>query len=535
MKERAPAWVVAVALVALLLGAWFRLSHLNTKYYSDDEMYSSLYVAGYSMHDLFAYAPKDVVSVGDFVRTFQAPASGRTALDTVRVLADWDPEHPPLYYLLERGVEETFGDSAAARRVLAAVIGLLLLPAVFWLCTELFGFSAAGWIAVALLAVSPFQLVYSQKVREYTLFELCTIVSAALLVRASRASKNPYLWLAYGVALALTLYSALFSLFVLLAFVAFALLRSRRDRDGRMLLPFAVSTGAAFAAFVPWLLALRSNWQYASHTNGWFAIPLPLKLYAAKVIFGITSVFFDAEYLHVSLAVLLVPVCLAAAYALWLFVRRAPFEGKVLLLCLAGTTALAILCTDVFLHASRATQQRYLIVALLAGEIAVAYGCAAALAARPGQRGLNWVAPVLVGVLVAAGAFSCWIGESQRSWWANSEAAPFAAAASYVEKTPSAVVLTNPYWGVQFANVANPRDQLTFEPASALHSGAQLYLLSPDPQQLASVRAGKRMPGELVDLSTQESGTVQNIHMAVAQAHNRSAASLTILWQFGPR
>jgi hypothetical protein len=256
-----------------------------------------------------------------------------------------------------------------------------------------------------------------------------------------------------------------------------------------------------------------------------------VKLYAAKVVFGVTSAVFDAEYLHMRLVVLLVPVVIAGCYALWSFARRAPREAQALLWSLMGATALTIACTDLLFHANRATQQRYLIVVLLAGEIAIAYGCAAALATR--ARVQQWIAAVATAVLLLGGAYSSWVGNRQHSWWANSEAAPFAAVARTVGRHPGAIVLASPYWGIQLADVSSPNVRLAFDvPTATSSSIGPLYLLTPTPQVLAQVRRREGSRGSRVALATDWSNAQQSVHLQVARAHGRSVAFATTLYRF---
>ena len=39
----------------------------------------------------------------------------------------------------------------------------------YWLCLELFESSVTAWLAVAIIAISPFQIVYAQEARPYSL------------------------------------------------------------------------------------------------------------------------------------------------------------------------------------------------------------------------------------------------------------------------------------------------------------------------------------------------------------------------------
>ncbi|HYT31610.1 MAG TPA: glycosyltransferase family 39 protein [Thermoanaerobaculia bacterium] len=81
--------------------------------------------------------------------------------------------HPPLDYLLARGVE-TFGPVDWARKLLDVLWGAATVPAMGLLIARRAG-RAAGLIAPALLALAPFHVRYSQEFRPYALglFLLC--------------------------------------------------------------------------------------------------------------------------------------------------------------------------------------------------------------------------------------------------------------------------------------------------------------------------------------------------------------------------
>ncbi len=75
--------------------------------------------------------------------------------------------HPPLFYLLLRGLTSV-GDDPALLRLPALVFGCLAIPAAFLSLRRLFG-PTAGLLAAAVAAVAPGLIVQSQLVRPYTM------------------------------------------------------------------------------------------------------------------------------------------------------------------------------------------------------------------------------------------------------------------------------------------------------------------------------------------------------------------------------
>ena len=145
----------------------------------------------------------------------------RTALDN----------HPPLYFYLLWFWERAFGDSPSATRSLSVVCGLgtvvgayLLARTVGTAFPENSKFKterpdsnnpSAGLLAAALLALSPFQIDWSQQVRMYVLGACLTLVSSWLLLRAlapARPRWQDFAW--YTLAATALAYTHYFGLLV---------------------------------------------------------------------------------------------------------------------------------------------------------------------------------------------------------------------------------------------------------------------------------------------------------------------------------
>jgi uncharacterized membrane protein len=151
-------WLRWVLALAIGLGIVLRFGHLDRKVYWGDEVFSSFRVAGYTLAEVtdrvFDNQPR---TIADLQAQFQQPNSARSVIDTVRSLAQDDPQHPPLYYLLARWWEEIAGglglqNTVGLRRLLTALLSLLAIPAAGGLAAQLLGGSLAGWIAAAIAA-----------------------------------------------------------------------------------------------------------------------------------------------------------------------------------------------------------------------------------------------------------------------------------------------------------------------------------------------------------------------------------------------
>ena len=95
--------------------------------------------------------------------------------------------NPPLYFLLGWVWAHVFGTSEAALRSLSALAGVAVIVLAY-LCGRELVSRAAGLVAAALVALSPFMIWYSQEAREYML--LAALCGASLLFFA-RAWHDP--------------------------------------------------------------------------------------------------------------------------------------------------------------------------------------------------------------------------------------------------------------------------------------------------------------------------------------------------------
>ena len=86
--------------------------------------------------------------------------------------------NPPLYFLLGWLWAHVFGTSEAALRSLSALAGVAVIVLAY-LCGRELVSRAAGLVAAALVALSPFMIWYSQEAREYML--LAALCGASLL------------------------------------------------------------------------------------------------------------------------------------------------------------------------------------------------------------------------------------------------------------------------------------------------------------------------------------------------------------------
>lgn len=184
--------------------------------------------------------------------------------------------HPPLYFVLLQGWAAFFGESDFALRSLNVLFGGLTILGTYLFAGEAFGTDARtaqpnsdlrrrgrgiGLFAAALVALSAFQIRYSQELRMYSLAAALALLSSWALFRALRTPSRLHRWLLYGLFALLLAYTHYYGLFTLAAqaiFIAVVLLvragwnmsRVLRDPALRHALLGAV---LAIAGWLPWL------------------------------------------------------------------------------------------------------------------------------------------------------------------------------------------------------------------------------------------------------------------------------------------
>ncbi|NJK34592.1 MAG: phospholipid carrier-dependent glycosyltransferase [Oscillatoriales cyanobacterium SM2_2_1] len=175
-------------LLLVVLGVLLRFTALDHKSYWHDEAYTSLRAAGYTIDEVNQTLFRDRPVQVSELQTFQQLKPQSTIQDTIRSLAVEDPQHPPFYFLLSRAWMQLWGPERVAMRSLAVVLGLMGIPLIYVLGRDLGQETRLGWIAAAIYALSPFELLFSQIARQYSLLSVLTLASGWCLWRSHRGA-----------------------------------------------------------------------------------------------------------------------------------------------------------------------------------------------------------------------------------------------------------------------------------------------------------------------------------------------------------
>ena len=431
-SEPLPLWKRrgAFLIIGLLIAAGItaRFCNLERMVYWYDEAYTSLWISGFRWSDVKNDLADREVTPRDILR-YQRIHPDRSVVDTVRALADYDPHHPPLYYALVRIWAGLAGDSVGSVRLFSALAGALVLPLIFWLCRLLFEERSVAWGAVALVAVSPFHVLYAREARQYTAWMALTLLSTVALLRATD-SRSVRAWCVYSLTVAAGLYVHLLFFTVLAAhglYIGLAVLQPWPPRAERLLREygtFVLFSLVGLLLFMPWAFLLIPNITKSVSTLSWISEPINPLLLFARWGYDYSVLFLDTDYsgrfaevfgaATLTVRVLQVFVLLWLVYAVWFTWRKASRQAALLVLTLISGPFLVLATADFVLGGWRSAVARFLVPSYLGVHIAMAYLLTTKIESA---RKPAWA--VAGASLLLAGTLSCVMIVRAERWWSK--------------------------------------------------------------------------------------------------------------------
>jgi len=404
-------------IIILILGIFFRFINLDQKIYWEDETYTSLRAAGYTLKQVTDHLyTGQILSIKD-LQKYQRPSAGTNAVDVIRVLAVVDG-HPPLYFLLARIWSQWFGISAAAMRVLPACLSLLTFPLIYWLCVELFQSSIAGWFATALISVSPIFVRYAQESRQYSLWVVLILLSGILLLRALRFNTK-FNWFAYALSVILGLYTHLFSCLWIAGHGLYVII-TERLRLNKNSFFYGISVLFVCLFFIPWAILLTSNINNFILVSNWIKEPLPISVLANAWILNFSRTFISWDYHYNEILIYLaIPIAVLVIYAVLFLYQNTSQKKWLFILTLATITSISLVLLDVFFGGRRSRNPQYFFPCYISIQIAVAYLLASKFNHPSHFQQKFW--RVVTVLLISAGVLSCAINSQLETWWGWSE------------------------------------------------------------------------------------------------------------------
>ncbi|BAY66152.1 hypothetical protein NIES22_62650 [Calothrix brevissima NIES-22] len=456
IKTNPPNWLKILVIIIIGLSIFFRFTNLGQKIYCGDENWTSVSISGHTVAELQQEAAdsKGTIPITTFSK-YQHINQERGVADTVNYLITSDPQHPPLYYVLVRLWAQVFGDSPTGVRSLSAIISILIFPTIYWLCLELFDSAIVGWVAMALMAVSPLQLYFAQEARQYSLWMLEIVVSSAALLRAIR-QENKSNWAIYSLTLVLGLYTHLFTVLIMIVHCIYVII-NQQFRFHKTLLNYLLATIVAFLMFLPWLNVIIQHLHTAISLTSGYAIKWinnPFELIAIFII-RVTRTFFDLN-LSLSLGLWsslelegpviytiseLIFSLILITYLVYFFFRNFRNKPVILVFLLGLIPGSLLIASDLFTGGIRSIQIRYQLPLCISLEILVAYVVAFYIFQE--KTWIQKISQLMIVVLLIGGLISDVNFFKTSNWWIQSSSTLIKETSEFIKKLDKPLLVTN--------------------------------------------------------------------------------------------
>jgi uncharacterized membrane protein len=342
-----------------------------------------------------------------------------TLRGTVVDLVASDPHHTPPYYLLLNLWSRLFGLEPGKLRLLSAVFSLAAVAALYWFALELFQSHLIAATSIWLYGLSPFELIYAQQAREYSLWILLTILSSASLACAARRPRFTS-WLLYFLFTCTMLWTHLLSIWIVIAHSAFMAIHFRRNK--KVLIWFGLVAALSLLSLAPWLIMVITQ---PSELNDFGGIDRPVapSLYIETFLLNVSRTVLDVDlpsyehlpYFQWRLILPIAATLVLITSCVWLFVRRATSELRTLICLLGVCTVLPLVLADVVAGGRRALLPRYASPTWISLDLILAFSIANALCT---QKYLNrWAGRAAMVLIFSCGLYSQWLFFSRTTWW----------------------------------------------------------------------------------------------------------------------
>jgi uncharacterized membrane protein len=410
-------WFQVLVIVVFGLGVFFRVAGLGNKMYSHDEAYTSLYAAGYLGGDVFAGIWDGKDKTVEDIQEFLKPSEDKNIIHILSLIALYRPHQAPLFFLLAHYWMHFIGFTPSAMRGLAALFGLLSIPAMYWFSRELFRSSRTALVSTAFLAISPFHILFSQDARPYSLWTLVTILSSAALLRATQKN-NINAWMLYSLTLILGVYSH--QLFILVAVVhGFYFIGIHLTHYKQKYMGFLLASLFAFLAYAPWLYFVITRWQQIARQVDVLSMQTAWYRFIQRWILLFSSPLLDLDFnsntANLAPYFLRLLILIFTAYAFLFLLRHGTKQEKLFLTLIYLVTIGIFIVLDLIFGGMRSITGRYFVPANTATIMVVAYFITNKLDRAPQKTDIKW--RLLISALMITSISSNVNSLLAETWW----------------------------------------------------------------------------------------------------------------------
>ncbi|EAZ89531.1 glycosyltransferase family 39 protein [Crocosphaera chwakensis] len=446
-----------IIIFIIILGIIVRLTNLDNRVYWKDEVFTSLRVSGYTEEEVIKNLYDGSVLSSEDLQKYQQTRFFNNPIGTVYGLAKEEAQLPPLYFLLVKLWVSLFGNSVTITRSLSAIFSIISCFVLYLFCKELFESNMVAWLSMALLAVSPFYVVYSQEARPYSLWLLTSLLSNWMLLRSLRLN-NKWNWRMYALTIVLGLYTSPFSLFLNLGQGVYVFLREK-SKFNQIVKKYLMSLIIGILGFSPWLAIIviryhqikgRTSWSSNNYENG-----------LIELIFNwlrnITRTFVDFELLNAPFSYLsqhpfiyliaVIPVSFLVGYSVYFLCKNSSKSTWLFILLWIASTAFPLILADIILGGRRSGTARYLLPSYLGLQISVAY-CLATGLKNTISAWKQKLLQIMTICICFVGLVSSFYASSQAFWWNNDPSRYYQnpEILPIINKTSNSLVISDEKW-----------------------------------------------------------------------------------------
>jgi uncharacterized membrane protein len=428
----------------ILIGIAFRFYNLDHKIYWKDEVFTSRVISGYTIQEIEQiFKGKNLLSIQE-VQRFQNLNPNKRFQDSVDILTS--DVHPPLYYILLYLWAQAFGSSITVVRGFSAFASLLSLPCIYYLCIELFKDQKFGYIAMAIFSVLPFQIIYAQEARMYSLQTLTILVSSIMILRAIRINKAKD-WLLYSIAVCISIYVHFFSVFTILGQGVYVL-AVERFKISRKFLAFCVFSSLGILSILPWFLTLVSNNSFSKASwveNSSSSVVSLLKVFLNNISNGFIDIWFfytaaDNPFLpKLRIGMFIKPALLALiAYSLYYICIKTNLKVWLFVISLSFSTPIVLILRDMTYGSGASKIARYLVPTFIGLVLSLCFLIGDNLFSQ--RRHVNKLWVVVMSFIIILGILSC-LTSSFLATWSNKYFDRSYRIANVINESPGSVLI----------------------------------------------------------------------------------------------
>ncbi|MEG4581074.1 glycosyltransferase family 39 protein [Microcoleus sp. MON1_C5] len=378
------------------------------------------------------------------LQKYQRLTAEKSVFDTIKGLALEESQLIPLYFVAARFWVQLFGDSIAVTRSLSAVFSVLALPCMYWLCLELFESSVTAWLAVAIIAISPFQIVYAQEARPYSLLVMLILLSSTVLLRGMGLKTNSS-WAIYAVTLVVGIFSYLLLGIVAIKYGIYVVI-IEKIRFNKNVIGYLLASIAGLIALSPWIIAFIKNSGKATDKTSWLSLRRPVSELMKSWVLHINNQFFDVgfywdlprPYLISTLPVIL-RILIRVGEGFYLVESKTEMRVGLFVVTLTFGIVGILLPANLIRRGIRSVNTRNMIPCYLGIQISVAYLFTQVQVTTQLQK--LWRLALVV--LLSIGIASCCLYVSADNWWNKSASLLNVSIARTVHSASKPLIITD--------------------------------------------------------------------------------------------